>query len=118
MSWNFYPPVEPHFGGVWERLVQVFKLSVYKVIGSRTQTDDTLTTLTSEIEANMRWRPIANIPSDIIDPLPLTPIHFLPGRPSINIPPSIFTPTHITISKSWKTTQQLTTEFWNRILKE
>ena len=31
--WKFNPPTASHFGGIWERLVQFFKLSLYKVIG-------------------------------------------------------------------------------------
>ena len=81
INWKFNPPLAPHFGGSWETLFQVFKLYLYKVIGSRTQTDETLSTFTCEIGSNMNSRPLTNVSSDINDPLPLTPNHFLLGRP-------------------------------------
>ena len=64
--WKFNPPAAPHVGGIWERLVQIFKLSLYKVIESRTLTDEILCTLTCEIETNMNSRPLTNVPSDMI----------------------------------------------------
>ena len=79
------PPAAPHFDGKWERLVQIFKLSLYKVIGSRTLTDEILSTVSCEIEASMNYRPLTNVPYDINDPLPLTPNHFLLGRSSISL---------------------------------
>ena len=45
IDWKLNPPAAPHFGGIWERLVQIFKLSLYKVIGSRTLTDEILNTV-------------------------------------------------------------------------
>ena len=90
IEWKFNPPLAPHFGGSWERLIQVFKLSLYKVIGSRTLTRETLSTFTCEIESNMNSRPLTNTSSDNNDPLPLTPNHFLLGRPTVNFPPGVF----------------------------
>ena len=69
-EWNFNPPLVPHFGGIWERLLPVFKLSLYKIIGSRTLTDETLSPFNCEIEFNDNSRPLTNSSSDINDPLP------------------------------------------------
>ena len=88
--WKHNPPAAPPFGGIRKRLVQIFKLSLYKVSGSRTLTDKILCTVTCEIEANMNSRPLTNVPSDITDPLPHTPNHFLLGRSSVNLPPGVF----------------------------
>ena len=118
IEWKFNPPLAPHFGGSWERLIQVFKLSLYKVIGSRTLTHETLSTFTCEIESNMNSRPLTYTSSDINDPLPLTPNHFLLGRPTVNFPPGVFSERKITISKSWRTSQHLAEHFWNRFLRE
>ena len=103
IEWEFNPPLAPHFGRSWERSIQVFKLFLYKVIGSRTLTHETLSTSTCEIEFNMNSRPLAYTSSDINDPLPLTPNHFLLGRPTVNLPPGVFSERKITISKSWRT---------------
>ena len=90
IDWKFDPPAAPHFGGILERLVQIFKLSLYKVFGSRTLTDEILSTVSCEIEASMNSRPLTNIPYDINDPLPLTPNHFLLGCSSVNLSPCVF----------------------------
>ena len=116
--WNFNPPAAPHFGGIWERLVQIFKLSLYKVSGSRTLTDEILCTVTCEMEANMNTRPLTNVPIDINDPLPLTPNHFLLGRSSVNLPPGVFIGDKRNISKACRTSQQIAADFWNRFMRE
>ena len=90
IEWKFNPSLAQHFGGSWERLIQVFKLSLYSVFGSRTPTHETLSTFTCEIESKMYSRPLTNTSSDINDPLPLTPNHFLLGRPTVNFPPGVF----------------------------
>ena len=90
IDWKFNPLAAPYFGGIWESLVQIFKLSLYKVIGSRTLTDEILSTVSCEIEASLNYRPLTNVPYDINDPLPLTPNHFLLGRSSVNLSPCVF----------------------------
>ena len=116
--WKFNPPAGPHFGGNWERLVQILKLSLYKVIGSRTLTDEILCTVTCEIEANMNSRPLTNVPSDINDLLPLRPNHFLLGRSSVILPPGVFVGDEKNILKAGRTLQQIAAHFWNRFLRE
>ena len=116
IDWKFHPPAAPRFGGIWERLVQIFKLSVYKVIGSITFTDEILSTVSCEIEASMNSRPLTNVPYDINDPLPLTPNHFLLGRSTVNLSPCVFIGKE-NLSKGWRSSQQSAAHFWNRFLR-
>ena len=45
IEWVFNPPAAPRFGGSWERIVQIFKLSQYKIIGFKMLSDDISLTL-------------------------------------------------------------------------
>ena len=66
----------------------------------------------------MNSRPLTNVSSDINDPLPLAPNHFLLGRPSISLPSGVFSQSKVAVTKSWKTSQILAQHFWNRFIRE
>ena len=65
----------------------------------------------------MNGRPLTQISSDFRDVEPITPNHFLLGRPSPSIPPGIFLDKSVTISSSWKQAQQISDQFWNPFSK-
>jgi hypothetical protein len=50
ISWKFSPPGAPHFGGVWERMVQSCKKAMYAILGSRCLTDEMLLTVLAQAE--------------------------------------------------------------------
>ena len=66
----------------------------------------------------MNYRPLTYTSSDINDPLPLTPNHFVLGRSTVNFPPGVLSERKITISKSWRTSQHLAKHIWNRFFIE
>ena len=72
----------------------------------------------SNVETNMNSRPLTNVPSDINEPLPLTPNHFLQGRSSLNLPPGVFVGDEKNISKAWRTSQEIAAHFWNWFPRE
>lgn len=50
VKWNFIPPVSPHFGGCWERMVRSVKSSLAVTLKTRVPTDELLHTLLLEVE--------------------------------------------------------------------
>lgn len=81
IEWHFIPPSAPHFGGVWERMVQeVKKLLKVKLWGTSRPTENELKLALAEIEFILNSRPLTHIPLDVKDDEPLTPNHFLMGE--------------------------------------
>ena len=50
IQWTFNPPLAPHFGGVWERLIQSAKRSLLVVLGSRRLNFSVFHTVVAEAE--------------------------------------------------------------------
>ena len=76
IDWHFSPPSAPHFGGIWELLVQSAKRALYAVLKERVTTDGTLLTVNTEVEAFLNARPLTHISADPNDGEPLTPKPF------------------------------------------
>ncbi|XP_064648534.1 uncharacterized protein LOC135500812 [Lineus longissimus] len=76
VTWHFIPKRAPWFGGFWERLIGLTKLSLKKVLGRARVDLDELNTITAEIEATLNDRPITYVS----DGEPLTPAHLMHGR--------------------------------------
>lgn len=87
INWKFIPPKSPHFGDIWESNIKIVKLHLTKTIGQAILTFEEFYTLLTQIESVINSRPISPpLSSDPHDLNPLTPAHFLSGRP-LNIAP-------------------------------
>ena len=82
-NWKFIAPRSPWWGGWWERLVRSVKSSLKKSIRIRCLTRCELETTIHEIEACVNSRPLTFASGEIEHGNPLTPAHFLIGRPSL-----------------------------------
>ena len=80
VSWKFIPKRPPWYGGFWERLIGITKMSMKKVLGRVHISLLMLQTIIVEIEALLNDRPLTYVSSNIQDPEPLTPAHLLYGR--------------------------------------
>ena len=74
IEWIFIPKRAPWYGGLWERLIGLTKLSLKKVLGKTNITLEELQTVTAEIEAILNDRPITYVSSELDDEEPLTPL--------------------------------------------
>ncbi|XP_075259131.1 uncharacterized protein LOC142350984 [Convolutriloba macropyga] len=114
---TFNPPLAPHFGGVWERLIQTVKRSLLLVLGSRKLTLSVFQTVVAEAEAILNSRPLTHVGCSISDEGPLTPNHFLLRRPHMCLRPLVNSNQRFS-TKDFKLTQTLLDHYWSRLLKE
>ena len=77
--WKFNPPGAPHFGGIWERLVQGCKKVMIAILDNRSLTDEVLSTTMCLVEQTLNARPLTAVSDDPEDLTALTPNHFLLG---------------------------------------
>ena len=117
IQWTFNPPLAPHFGGVWERLIQTAKRSLIIVLGSRKLTLSVFQTVVAEAEAIFNSRLLTYVGCSISDEGPLTPNHFLLRQPHMCLKPLVNSNQRFS-TKDFKLTQTLLDHYWSRLLKE
>lgn len=84
-EWHFITPAAPHEGGIWEAAVKSMKYHLKRVMGTQKYSLQGITTLLASVEACLNSRPLCAMSDDPQDMEPLTPGHFLIGRP-LNLP--------------------------------
>ncbi|XP_049300629.1 uncharacterized protein LOC125774511 [Anopheles funestus] len=117
-KWTFNPPVAPHMGGVWERLVRSVKGILAMLDDGRRLTDEILHTAVLEAEDIINTRPLVAVTTDENAEGALTPNHFLRGTSKSDdreIPP---TGDKEALKDSYKRTQRLADVMWAKWVKE
>ncbi|CAG7785122.1 unnamed protein product [Allacma fusca] len=118
VKWHFNPTSSPHFGGLWESGVRLFKGHMKRVIGATTLNFEEFTTILTQIEACINSRPITPLSSDPNDLSALTPGHFVVGEPLNSIPEPDLTDLKITRLSRWQHCQQMLQHLWRRWHRE
>ena len=118
IAWRFSPPAAPHFGGVWERLVQSAKRALNPILHNRSVTDEVLQTAIVGVESLLNGRPLTHIAVDPREPEALTPNHFVMGRANPRIQPDLSEERLEPSLKTWRAAQTIVSHFWNRWKKE
>ncbi|XP_018376357.1 PREDICTED: uncharacterized protein LOC108769714 [Trachymyrmex cornetzi] len=114
VTWHFIPPVTPHFGGLWESTVKIFKHHFKRVVGDTLFTLEEFNTFTIEIEGILNSRPISALSSDPNDLSALTPAHFLIGKPLNNLPELDLSSVPANRLSTWQHIQKVRQDFWSR----
>ena len=86
ISWKFIPERAPNFGGLWESAVKSMKTHLRHVISDVKLTFEEFTTILAQVEAVLNSRPLVSMPCDDDGIEPLTPGHFLIGKPLESLP--------------------------------
>ncbi|UYV72585.1 hypothetical protein LAZ67_9003861 [Cordylochernes scorpioides] len=119
INWHFIPPSAPNFGGIWEAGIKSFKFHLLRCLKYQILTFEELSTLTTQIEACLNSRPICPLSSDSDDFNPLTPGHFLIGRPLTASPESNDDDdVPINYLDRWSLNQKIKNVFWKRWNRE
>ena len=116
ITWKFIPERSPHFGGLWEASVKTAKSHLKRVTNTINFTYEELVTVLAQVEACMNSRPLTPMLSlDGEGVEPLTPGHFIIGRPITAIPECDTPDLPFTLLKRWKLCQQLVRHFLEEV---
>ena len=115
IEWRFIPEQSPHFGGLWEAAVKSAKAHLRKVLGTTKLTFEELMTVLTQVAACLNSRPLVPINSPDDDGIePLTPGHFLIGRPLCALSDRQISNHSISLLCRWSLCQNLLNHFWER----
>ena len=114
IQWYFTPTDSQHYNGVAEAMIKVTKKQLNDVIKSKLLTKGELDTLFSDVMFIVNSRPLMKSANE--DPLsgnPITPLHLLGGRSTLNVPVPEFNE-KANLTKRLKFLQQTTDDFWKK----
>nr|CAH7762839.1 unnamed protein product [Callosobruchus chinensis] len=118
IDWRFIPPQSPHFGGLWEAGVKSIKHHLRRVLKDNHFTFEQFYTILVQVEAILNSRPISLLSESVEDLNPLTPSHFLVGRPLMAVPDADVSTVPVNRLSLYQHIQQLVQHIWSRWSKE
>ncbi|XP_048243021.1 uncharacterized protein LOC124146421 [Haliotis rufescens] len=118
IQWHFNPPLSPHFGGAWERLVRSVKTALTCVLKGTLVHESVLRTSLIEVEAMLNSRPLTYNSANPNDFTALTPNHFLLGRSNPFQPVDVFQDKEMCSRKRWRQAQVLADHLNRRWMRE
>lgn len=118
IKFNFIPGYASHFGGLWESGIKSCKYHLRRVVGNAHLTFEELSTVLIQIEAVLNSRPISPLSSDPKDLSPLTPAHFLVGRPLTAPVSDDLQDVPASRLQRFQRVEQIRQHFWSRWTKE
>lgn len=114
IRFRFSPAYSPHFGGLWEAGIKSAKYHLTRILGDKHLTFEELSTLFTQIEAILNSRPLTPLSSDPNDLDPLTPAHFLIGKPLTALPSESLLDANMNRLDRYQVLEKMRQHFWNR----
>ncbi|XP_053686266.1 uncharacterized protein LOC128735804 [Sabethes cyaneus] len=114
IEWVFNPPLSPHMGGSWERLIRTVKSNLMVVCRSKRPSDEVLHNLLVQVENIVNSRPLTHVPIDEDSAPALTPNDFLLGSSNGSKPLTTLDDSGATLKMNWCTSQILANQYWKR----
>ena len=118
VTWQFNPPLAPHWGGVHEVMIKAAKRAIYAILRGADVNDEELMTAFSGAESLINSRPLTYQTSHPADIVPLTPNHFLFGQLGGEFAPQAVDSVNYNPTRRWRRIQELVRHFWHRWLRE
>ncbi|XP_072377899.1 uncharacterized protein [Diabrotica undecimpunctata] len=118
INWKFTPPFSPHFGGLWKAGIKSIKHHLRRVAKDLILTYEQLSTLLIEIEAILNSRPLSLLSDSVHDFNPLTPSHFLIGRPATSLSKPDVTATPVNRLSMYQHLLQVRQHIWQHWSKQ
>ncbi|XP_011859693.1 PREDICTED: uncharacterized protein LOC105557134 [Vollenhovia emeryi] len=86
IEWRFNPPSAPWWGGWWERLIQILKRMLRKILGKACLGYEEMFTVLCDCESVINARPLTYLSDDPRDLAPITPNLFLQEIREVGLP--------------------------------
>ena len=116
LSWDFIPAGTPHYGGIWERVVGMFKRHLAAISSGDVLHVDTFHTVIVEIESILNRRPLTPLSTDSNDVEAITPAHILYpstyAHSSAMIVPTTSGDDGARLNESWRRARSRINAFW------
>ncbi|XP_073967015.1 uncharacterized protein [Choristoneura fumiferana] len=114
INFKFSPAYAPNFNGLAEAGIKQAKFHLKRILGNTHLTFEELASLFSQIEAILNSRPLCPLSPSPNDFSPLTPGHFLVGRPLTSLPSPPLRDENPNRLNHYRRLEQLRQHFWAR----
>lgn len=114
IKFKFSPAYAPNFNGLVEAGIKSAKFHLKRILGTSHLTFEELSSLFAQIEAILNSRPLCPLSSSPNDFTPLTPGHFLIGRPLTSLPSPSLEDYKVSRLDRYQRIEQARQHFWRR----
>ena len=118
IKWHWNPPLAPHFGGVFERMIKSAKRAINAILGNADIKDEELMSIFTGVESLLNLRSLTVTSNDPNDEPVLTPNHFLIGHMGEELTPDNEDTLAFDPRKRWRRIQELICQTWKRWMHE